>query len=280
MLAGLCDDASIFPPGLTPVAQAIPAHLAHLAGPYADLVGPLILSASALPEAAGHVGGLAPGSVELVVTVPSQDAVAAALAAVDALPAFELVGLEVALTSDAAPQDAVSAITAALGGRALDVVVEVPRDDRRAATLDAVRAAGLRGKFRTGGVRADLYPDVDELADALQAAVERGVPFKATAGLHHAVRNTDRQTGFDQHGFLNILVAVDALLNGAEPGRAAGILAERDGDRLAAEVLTWGPERGTAVRRLFGSFGTCSISEPAEELAALGLLHPDRKVSP
>jgi hypothetical protein len=32
------------------------------------------------------------------------------------------------------------------------------------------------------------------------------------------------------------------------------------------------PKEARRVRRLFASFGTCSITEPLEDLAALGLL--------
>ena len=44
-------------------------------------------------------------------------------------------------------------------------------------------------------------PSVDELAEFIQGCRERKLPFKATAGLHHAVR----QGG--AHGFVNLLAA-------------------------------------------------------------------------
>lgn len=98
--------------------------------------------------------------------------------------------------------------------------------------------------------------------------VAAGVPFKATAGLHHAVRNTDPDTGFEQHGFLNVLLATEAAAHGAASEDIARILARRDAGGLATEV------RGLSsrARGLFLSFGTCSIAEPLSELSGLGLL--------
>jgi hypothetical protein len=276
-LTGLCDDAAIFPPGLKPLAQAVPDHLGHVMGPHADLVGPFILSAAALQDVGPLVEGREAGSIRLAVTVPDQDAVAPALTTLDALPAFRLVGLEVPLSADAEPRAAVATIRAAVADRDLDVFVEIPRDGRRSDTLDAVQEAGLLAKFRTGGIRAELYPDVDELADAIVSTVSRGLPFKATAGLHHAVRNTDPETGFDQHGFLNLLAAVDAALSGADRAAVAEVLADRDGPRVAGRIREMDDQRAAAARDLFRSFGTCSISEPAEELTALGLIDNNGK---
>jgi hypothetical protein len=112
---------------------------------------------------------------------------------------------------------------------------------------------------------------VPELAAAVVALTRAGLPFKATAGLHHAVRNTDPQTGFEQHGFLNLLTAVDAALAGADEARVERLLAERDPERVAAQARAAGA-RASSVRGQFRSFGTCSITEPLEELVVLGLL--------
>ena len=48
LLGGLCDDAALFPPGNLPLADAVPAHLAHLASEHRGLVGPFIVSATVL----------------------------------------------------------------------------------------------------------------------------------------------------------------------------------------------------------------------------------------
>ena len=115
------------------------------------------------------------------------------------------------------------------------------------------------------------HPDEAELARLLHAAVAAGVPFKCTAGLHHAVRHTSAE-GFQQHGFLNVLLATHTLLSGAGPEEAADVLAERDGPALAARIGALTHEEAVSVRRAFRSFGTCSVTEPLEDLVVLGAL--------
>nr|WP_246308657.1 hypothetical protein [Kineosphaera limosa] len=281
-MTGLCDDAAIFPPGSLPLEQAIPAHLAHRRSEYAELVGPLVLSAAAVGELTPLVGHLEADSLPVVVTVPGPDGVPAVLATLAHLPAVRLAGLEVALPDDLAAADLLPALDAALsrGGSASDVpiAVEVPRDHRRADIIAALSAPSAhagspyRAKFRTGGVRADLYPDEAELAAAIVACVQSGLPFKATAGLHHAIRNTDPDTGFEQHGFLNVLLATDAALVGADIDEVERILTERDGAALAGRVADLPDERAAAARAAFGSFGTCSVTDPLTELTDLGLI--------
>ena len=121
----------------------------------------------------------------------------------------------------------------ALAGRRVPVFVELPRDARRPEIVEALSSTDFMAKLRTGGVRADLHPDEKELASAVASLAAEGVPFKATAGLHHAVRNTDPDTGFEQHGFLNLLAATGAALDGADEARLVTLLADRDAARVA-----------------------------------------------
>src|SRR6185503_9174089 len=110
-------------------------------------------------------------------------------------------------------------------------------------------------------------PTVEELAAFIAECRRLQVPFKATAGLHHAVR-----TG-EQHGFLNLLAA-------AAFGDEDEVLAETDPSAfgLDEEAFRWrdrnaSPEEVATMRReLFVSFGSCSFTEPVDELRALGLL--------
>ncbi|GHB67386.1 hypothetical protein GCM10010377_67850 [Streptomyces viridiviolaceus] len=270
LFAGLCDDAAAFPPGSLPLARAVPAHVAHTTGAHRRLVGPFVLRAADAHQLGALATDLADDSFALSLTVPLPE-IAAALAAAARIPAAHVAGLEVTVTDGVSAAEVVPTLTAALEDTAIPVYVEVPRDERRAPLLTALGAAGLNAKFRTGGIRAGLYPDEAELAAAILTAVRAGVPFKATAGLHHALRNTDPATGFEQHGFLNLLTATGAALGGAEPEELAALLADRDGPRVAARVR----ELPARVRDLFRSIGTCSVAGPARELAGLGLLPDD-----
>lgn len=274
LLAGLCDDAALFPPGNLPLVEAVPAHVEHLASGHRGLVGPFVVSAADVPALGALLGSAEAGSFEVAVTVPEPSGLAAALSAAAGVPQVRVVAVEVAVPIGVDPAQVVPDLDSAVTDRPdLEAYVELPRDDRRPALLAALAATRYHAKLRTGGVRADLYPDEDELAAAVLACVTAGVAFKATAGLHHAVRNTDPTTGFEQHGFLNLLAAVDAAQRGAGHGEVAALLAQRDAAAVATRVAALDGRAGP-VRDAFHSFGTCSIDDPRTELTALGLLDP------
>lgn len=270
----LVDDAAVFPPGEAPLPRAVAAHAAHRTARHAALVGPFVIGSAALPRlsrlATADLYGVTPLRVNVV--VPDPNAVADAVRAVDAAPYVELAGLEVKLIAGASPAWQVAAIAAA--GSRVPTYVEVPRPGATTwpAAADAVAEHGLRLKFRTGGVTADLFPDEREVATWVRGAVDRRTPFKCTAGLHHAVRHTAPTTGFEHHGYLNVLVAALAATAGADVDALRATLAERGAERLADAVRDAGPEALHRARSAFASYGSCSVTEPYDDLVALGLL--------
>ena len=186
-------------------------------------------------------------------------------------PALALEMLEVPAPS----VQTVDAVLEALAGCSEAAFVEGPRalDWVKAVAAAAVPSAGLRGaKVRCGGARAELFPSPDELAAFVCACFEHGVPFKATAGLHGAVRHRDDQTGFVHHGFLNLALAAARAASGAPLDEVAAVLASTDGPALAVEARAVSGRELSAARLLFRAYGSCSTSEPREEAAALGLL--------
>lgn len=267
LLAGLCDDAALFPPGNAPVAAAVPAHRVHRSAWYAALVGPFLVGADRIGEVGRTAAADGPLDVVLVVRA-GPVALAPALDEVAGWPGLRLAGVELGPDAGGTPAQAAARGVAALE-RTLPPgtagVLEVRRGPGLAAALDTVAASPYRVKYRTGGLEAAAFPPPAELAAFLTGCAERGLPFKCTAGLHHAVRHTDPATGFTHHGFLNILAATEAAARG-DADRAAALIESTSGPELAAAVA------GSADRGLFTAYGTCSIDEPLDDLAALGLL--------
>lgn len=267
LLRGLCDDAALFPPGNAPLETAVAAHFAHRDGEHSALVGPFVIPAdlvaglSALPEGRTLV-------VSVIVPDGSRQVVAA-LDAVHAMPGVRPVSVEVAV-SDPPYSATVDEICSAT--TEVEVYVEVPRGGRGLGVLAWLAGTRCAAKFRTGGIVADAHPGETELATAIETAVHLGVPFKATAGLHHAVRNTAPGTGFEQHGFLNLMLATHLAGVGADTAAIASSLADRDGARIVADLSALGSADVAALRCRFRSFGTCSIADPLADLTALGLI--------
>lgn len=262
----LVDDAAIFPPGLAPLPDAVVAHAAHLAAPHGGLVGPFIVDAARLEAL---VALAAPGlAVSVVVPVPAQVGTVVERAGAGGL---DLAGLEVKL-DPALPLAAQVADVAAVAPDGVATYVEVPRPGHPewAAVLDAVADAGLRLKLRTGGTEAAAFPTEAEVAAWIHAAVGRGVPFKCTAGLHHALRHTGATTGFEHHGYLNILLATARASAGADAAEVAAVLAERS-PRALADAVAADPAIAGA-RQWFTSYGSCSVLEPLDDLEALDLI--------
>lgn len=272
---GLVDDAAVFPPGDLPLAEALAAHRRHRREWYADLVGSFVVDDRRLPAVASETAHA--GTPVSVVVTGGAGGLAGPLA-LAARHGTPLAGVEIALRDlddlAGAARRVVAAVDAARGDGVLPdgtaVFVELPQAPPSAgwlAAADEVAAAELRLKLRTGGPEADGFPTAETLAGWIDAALDRELPFKCTAGLHHAVACTDPATGVDHHGFLNVLVATRAALDGADP---VGVLTERD-PAVIAEAAARVPER---TRSWFVSFGSCSVSEPLEDLVGLGLLEP------
>jgi hypothetical protein len=175
----------------------------------------------------------------------------------------------------------------AVGGN-YQVYFETPPETWR-QLLPAIGVARARAKIRTGGVTEPAIPEESRVPEFLRLASERRLAFKATAGLHHPLRGRQRLTYEPEspqavmHGFLNVFCA--AVLLWHEPKlrqEAAWMLGERDADAITMDemTMTWHNSGVTltepqirAAREQFAiAFGSCSFTEPIEDLRKLGWL--------
>lgn len=267
LLAGLVDDAAVFPPGNAPLPQAVRSHRAHRTAGYAGLVGPLLVPVGAASELVALVAdGDAPTRVVAVARPGTPvDLVEGAVATLKAARDVELAGVELGWT----PQWR----DAQLDG--LHRTLEVPRGDGQPAALDdiardASRDEGVQAKFRTGATSTWAWPDETELATFVRSCVDRDLGFKLTGGLHHLVRG--EHDGEPQHGLLNVLVAVRWALNGEEVDELVPLLAERDPQTLVDQVVRMSAADAAIVRAFFTAYGCCEVTDPIGELTTLGLV--------
>jgi len=144
-----------------------------------------------------------------------------------------------------------------------------------ASTLRVVADHRYLIKIRTGGVTADAFPDEATLGRCLAELAAARQAFKCTAGLHHAVRHRAEDTGFEHHGFLNVLLAVRAALDGAGTADVAATLGVQDAGRVARAVAELDRDQAAEIRGMFTSFGTCSTDDPVTDLVTLGLVIED-----
>lgn len=279
LLDALVDDAALFPPGNAPMPEAVAGHLDRRTGPWRHLVGRFLCPASRLAELAAQLNAAADaipaeGPVEVGLIVDTGLAgLAPAVEQVGAMRHASLALVEIPLPRGldrAGLVDAAARTVEAMPD--VEAYVELPRGDGWRDALAVLADSAYGAKLRTGGPTADLFPTEAEVAAFVLACVGAETPFKCTAGLHHAVRHTDPLTGFEHHGFLNLLLATHAATQGADLAAVTALLARRDAAALARTAAGLDPTEALVARSFFVAFGSCSIAEPADDLLDLDLL--------
>jgi hypothetical protein len=277
LFRGLFDDASLFPPASLPMTDAVIGHLRHEAAWYCAMSGPFVCADNRISVLSSALAAANAAALDLAIVLPGGAAgLDAALDAVSSDSRLRLRAVELPISAGEADTCVATAELAA----ALDRVplagatafIEIPPGQ---VSPEALRIAAERRyavKLRTGGVTAAAFPDEMTLARCLTVLAGDWQAFKCTAGLHHAVRHRAADTGFEHHGFLNVLLALAAALDGASPADVAAVLADQDAARVAAAVRDLSPAAADDARGLFVSFGTCSTDEPISDLVTLGLI--------
>ncbi|MEV6297790.1 hypothetical protein AB0M02_00115 [Actinoplanes sp. NPDC051861] len=269
LYAGLVDDASLLPPSATGLTDAVAKYHEHTGSWYANLLGSLLLPASIVgtepvPRLTAGVIGDVPAA-SLPVTIEKLRATGVVVEHVEAAVARR--GED--------PQPGLATLCSfAAAGTGLRLYAEIPLSWGLLSALDTVaeaRAGGLSiaPKFRVGGLAAELFPTPVELAAVICACRDRDLPFKLAAGLRHATRHTDPETGFTHHGFLNVLVATLVAAGGGEVAEVAEALAATHPVPLVEPARN----HRAGPRPLFVGFGAANVVEPLTELVRLGLIN-------
>jgi hypothetical protein len=289
LLTGLIDYAGLFPPAALDMPTAVRNYAAYRSSEYGWMLGRFVVPVARLAEleaaAADHLPLPDANEAWLLTVLAGADLNADLTKIAEFNQRHEqrvlIDTLEIKTASAAEIQQA-----AELAHGKLAVYCEIPIADDPAKLVNTIADAELRAKVRTGGVIAEAFPSSHDLARFIATCAEADVPFKATAGLHHPLRSVNRLTYEPDsapalmHGFLNVFIAAGFAQFGLETERLVEILEERapetfvfdsGGVRWRDNDLVLAHLRNT--RSLFAiSFGSCSFTEPLEDLQRLGLL--------
>src|ERR1051326_4354274 len=285
LLDGAIDYAGLFPPAALAMDPAVENYLMYRNEAEARLLGRFVAPASRLPELAtasdardargirvsAVLGANLAGDVESVHEFNAR--LARQSIAVDTVEAK-------------ADRPAIVYELAARTTAALEAFVELPLGSELELLVAAAREVGVCAKVRTGGLTNDAFPASRDVVRFMCACLDAGVPFKATAGLHHAVTGTYPLTYEPESprgrmfGFLNVPLASAFLRAGISDDDAVRLLDESDRSAFAfsPDGASWRGRRvdsRTIVESHWNAFraiGSCSFAEPVDELRSMALL--------
>ncbi|GAB1820962.1 hypothetical protein [Herbidospora sp. RD11066] len=243
LFTALVDDAGLFPPTSLPMADALARHESDRLAGSRVLTHRFLCLSSRLHELTSR-----PEKLGVIVDDPSVE-----LGDVDLIEVR--LGKPVPHT-----------------GARLFVEVTADELDGFDAVAHPHPSEGAGFKIRCGGPIRETFPSPEEVARFITFCTRNGIPFKATAGLHHAIRHYDELLGVWRHGFLNLLLATHAALYGGDP---LPILASTDVDGLARAAVAVKEEEAFKTRETMVSYGSCSTAQPLADLRILGLIGED-----
>jgi len=275
-LNGLIDYAGLYPPAAHDMPAAVRNYLDYCAGPRSMLLGRFIVDIARIGELRAAAGSAASSMPLSLIAPPTLQP-----AQLEELRDLRIESLEIKSADPASIERLRAQFPSSL-----ECFFELPLNPVPSEAIQALARTGARAKLRMGGVATDSFPSATSIIAILAALAQQRVPFKATAGLHHPIRSCHRiaysadSPSSTMHGFTNLLCAAAILHFGSSRAEAEAVLLEENPHafRVAPEcigwrTLEWSAEQFHEVRRrFFLSFGSCSFTEPIQDLEALGWL--------
>lgn len=287
LLAEVIDYAGLFPPAGLDMESAVRNYATYLHSPHSWMLGRFILPAARIPELESAAGNVLDALVHpWRLSMLCGFDLALDLERVKALNS-RLRSRAVADTIEIKASTREDIHTAGrMVGDACSMFVEIPIHEDPAKLIEAIGDIHAAAKIRTGGITEDAFPSSYNLARFIYECARVGVPFKATAGLHHPIRGEYRLTYEEKapvgmmFGFLNVYVAAAVAQSGATLDVIQEVLEERHPetfsftqDGLHWKSFTMVAEQLRVLRITSAiSFGSCSFTEPVDDLKALSIL--------
>lgn len=298
LLDGVIDYAGLFPPARCGMEEMVANFAKGLAGEADWMIGRVIVPLSKLDEFEAAAGSLLPTDdhedpwcLSVLVSPAGSDQLETdieTLARFNERHCESANGLALADVIELAGPSA-EAIDDALDLMPDDLFpfFELDAEEDVRGLLAALAGSDAAAKIRTGGIKPELNPSTETVARFIHQCVQSGVPFKATAGLHHPLPNENAAVPAHQQGFLNVFTAAAlAQAEDLDVERIIEVLNMTEGFRFGPEEMEIGQytltrEQIEDSRAMMAvSFGSCSWQEPLDDLKALGFLPRADTVQP
>lgn len=293
LLRDLIDYAGLFPPASLAMAPAVANYEAYLRSEWSWILGRFIVPISRLAEFQEKLAGLPASESELapwrLSVLLSNDPVAdvALIRYFNAQMIYGAGGRPAVIESveaKVANAQEISWLSEIIPTK-LTAYFEIPLSSS-AECIAATAVCGRRAKIRTGGETADRFPTSESVIEFIRLCAAASVPFKATAGLHHPLRSVHRFTyqpdsaSGIMHGFVNLFLASAFSRAGMTSELAVQLLEERSAEafHFDCDGVSWmhyrlNRDEIAAARNGFAvSFGSCSFTEPIDDLQSMHLL--------
>jgi hypothetical protein len=290
LLARIVDYAGLFPPSQLSLPEAINIYDRAHSSPHCWMLDRFVLPATRLPEfikllPAEDTASSQPWLLSVIVSRNWRSELKQlsqiTKTKLDNQPSIQISSLEVAPLSPAEIQSIKLEISTEV-----DTFFEIPFNVDLEPYLDILHQIGAGAKLRTGGITSDAFPDSTQLGQRILSLANARIPFKATAGLHYALRGhclTDalNKTSTTMHGFLNVAIAsAFAYQQAISLNEVVAILEESSIDAFQLSDIEIGWHAFSlpisaiehSRQQFFRSFGSCSFEEPIHDLYTLKLL--------
>jgi hypothetical protein len=274
-LSELIDYAGLYPPAALDMRPALHNYLSYRKGDHARVLGRFIVDLARLDELREAAGEAVADLRLSVIAAPEAD--------FNTIWKHRSAGLRIESVEIKCDAPLKIARICEQLPPGVTCYLEIPIAQACTSTLDAIAAVGHHAKLRMGGVVPEAFPETRPIVERLHLLADRDVAFKATAGLHHPLRSRHRLTcaadspSGMMHGFLNLLCAAGAVRFGSAKEDVERILEEQDpaafhvsAEAIGVHELRWTAEQLREVRQFFTGFGSCSFTEPIQDLEALG----------
>ena len=285
LLHEIIDYAGLFPPAGLSMAKAVANFDEYLNGEYAWMLGRFVCPVARLEEFGENAAKLLDSRQTWRLSVLAGEDLAGDLQLVEKFnSAHDGRAVIDAIEIKAADAEKIKEAKDVLRGN-LTAYFEIPLKMYINELISVIAVNRLRAKIRTGGLTQEAFPPVDELVKFLRVGVAANVPFKATAGLHHPLRcikPLSYQPGAAKgtmHGFLNLFLAGAFLRQNLNAAFLNSLMTETSAGSFSFddEGVSWKEQRVEIGQiklmreRNIISFGSCSFTEPIEDLKELGL---------